>query len=83
MKFNHHEPITELIWELNKEVGEWCRKRKCSICFEGACFKLDSIRKCKKLPKLYKLYWEAKGKNILVLSPLILYRRPYKDEEKE
>lgn len=79
-------PLADLIWELEIEAAKWCRKNCPEVkgffaklfnplgripCFENPVFHLELIEKCKKIPKLYKLYWRAK-ENIKAVWPLII-----------
>ncbi len=71
-------PLADLIWHLQAEANKWCRGNclHCRDCFddERGAFHPERIERCGKIPKLYKLYWRAKGKNISSLAPLIVYK---------
>lgn len=75
--------LADLIWELNEEAEKWCKEhcRWTKDCFDDeiGAFHLKPIERCKKIPKLYKLYWRAKSENISAISPLIIYKE--KDDQ--
>jgi len=73
-------PLADLIGELEAEAGKWC-KENCLYyhnCFDdergGGAFHVEQIEKCRKIPKLHKLYWRAKSENISAIAPLIVYK---------
>ena len=88
MKFKEG-PLAGLVWELEVEAQEWCKKN-CPYrggflfrfifpsdglpCFENPVYYPEFIEKCKKIPKLYKLYWKAKSESISAIFPLIVYK---------
>lgn len=76
------EPIAELIRELSEQASKWC-EGNClyfNDCFGEATYNLERIEGCKKVPKLYKLFWRAKSKNISSdFSPVIIYKE--KDDQ--
>ena len=75
IKFDYGHPLTNLIVELEVRVGVFCEK--CHYrdkCFDDVSYHPEEIGKCKKLPKLYKLYWQAKSKSISAIAPLTIYQ---------
>ena len=81
--------LADLIWDLAIGADRWCKENCPEVkgffskllnplgrlpCFEGPVYHLELIEKCQRLPKLYKLYWRAKGKNISAIFPLIVYK---------
>ena len=68
--------LADLIWHLWVEAVKWCEGHClcCRDCFndERGTFHPEQIEECGKIPRLYKLYWRAKGKNISALAPLIV-----------
>jgi len=83
MKFSN-EPLEELIFHLDTEADKWCLEHclDYGYCFEKTVFKIKNIRQCKKIPKTYKLYWEAKNSNISAIAPLIIFHAKEKKNEK-
>lgn len=82
-------PLADLISELEIEAVKWCEGNCPEMkgffarllnplgnlpCFNNPVYHLELIENCKKIPKLYKLYWKAKAKNIRFISPLIVYK---------
>jgi len=76
IQFDADEPITKLIGEISEEARKWCEKNECKDCFddEKGTFNIQKIRECKKLPRLLKLFWEAKVKNIVAEWLLMLVK---------
>ena len=71
------EPIAELIRELSEQASKWCQGNCLYFndCFGEATYSLERIERCKKVPKLYKLFWRARSKNISNdFSPVIIYK---------
>lgn len=82
MKFSS-EPLEELIFHLESEASAWCLGNCLNHrrCFENLVYRIENIRPCKKIPKLYKLYWEAKDSNIGGISPLIIFHSKERKNE--
>lgn len=84
VKFAYDHPLTELICELEVEASSFCEK--CHQCFDDVSYNLEQIKMCKKLPELYRLYWQAKSACIAGIAPLSIFeegKRKYKNGPKK
>lgn len=78
-----NEPITEFIAFLQDDAEKWCLGHCLNYrdCFGEVSFEIENIRRCKKIPKIYKLFWEVMHSNIKAISPLILCHLEEKNEK--
>lgn len=75
IKFAHGHPFAELVVTLEGEASNFCGKRRCrDRCFGEGAYRIKEIEKCKRLPGIHRLYWQAKSKSISTISPLTIYQ---------
>lgn len=65
-----------------KEAGKWCLGNclQHRNCFGEATFEIENIRRCKRIPEIYRFYWEARHSNIKGIFPLVICHSEEKND---